>query len=79
MVHKHYMKIQWLCALVPDPLAIYSIKRIALASSQGLALLGFFPHAISFSQSLINNADIFSPLALILKLSLILSNTNTKL
>ena len=38
-----------------------SMKRIALASSQDLALLGFFPYAILFSQSLIN-ADIFLPL-----------------
>ena len=36
----------------------YCMKRIVLASSQGLALLGFFPNAISFSQSLINT-DIF--------------------
>ena len=36
----------------------YCMKRIALASSQGLALLGFFPNAILFSQSLINT-DIF--------------------
>ena len=35
----------------------YSMKDIALASSQGLALLGFFPHAILYSQSLINAGD----------------------
>ena len=33
------------------------MKRLALASSQRLALLGFFPYAISFSQSLINDPD----------------------
>ena len=45
----------------PNPysyLPVYIIKRIALASSQGLALLGFLPYTLSFSQSLIN-ADIF--------------------
>ena len=42
----------------PRPLPIYSIKRIALAINQGLALLEFFSHPILFSQSLIN-ADIF--------------------
>ena len=36
------------------PIAIYCIKRIPLASSQGLAFLGIFPYAILFSQSLIN-------------------------
>ena len=45
---------------INDPLTIYSIKRIELASSQGLPLLGFFPYVILFSQSLIN-ADIFLP------------------
>ena len=35
----------------------YSMKRVALASSQGLALLGFFPCTILFSQSKINNPD----------------------
>ena len=52
----------WLrCLLPPNPLAINSIKRIALSSSQVLALLEFFPYALSFSQSVIN-ADIFLPL-----------------
>ena len=36
------------------------MKQIALASSQALALLRFFPYAILFSKSLIN-ADIFFP------------------
>ena len=50
-------------ALPPAPkpisyLPVYSMKQIALASSQGLVLLGFFPYALSFSQSLIN-ADIY--------------------
>ena len=35
----------------------YSMKRVALASSQGLASLGFFPCAILFFQSQINNPD----------------------
>ena len=33
------------------------MKRVALASSQGLGLLGFFPYAILFSQSWINDLD----------------------
>ena len=47
--------------LASNPLAIYSMKRIALASSQALALLGFFPCALSFFQSLIK-AKFFSSL-----------------
>ena len=46
---------------VPKPISylpVYNMKRIALARSQGLTLLRFFPQALSFSQSLIN-ADIF--------------------
>ena len=35
----------------------YSIKRVAFACNQGLALLGFFPYTILFSQSQINNPD----------------------
>ena len=35
----------------------YSMKRVAFACNQGLALLGFFPYAILFSQSQINNPD----------------------
>ena len=41
-------------------LAIYTqsmIKRVALVSSQVLALLGFFPYTILFSQSQINHPD----------------------
>ena len=36
------------------------MKRIALASSQGLVLLRFFPYAILFSQSLINAGIFFT-------------------
>ena len=39
-------------------LPAYRMKRIALASSQGLALLAFFPYPLSCYQSLING-DIF--------------------
>ena len=46
--------------LSPDP-SYLQYKRIAFASSQGPALLGFFPYVIIFSQSLIN-ADIILPL-----------------
>ena len=35
----------------------YSMERVALAFSQGLALLGFFLFEILFSQSQINNPD----------------------
>ena len=35
----------------------YSMKRVAFACNQGLALLGFFPYAILFPQSQINNPD----------------------
>ena len=55
------------CGCTPIPisqlasqLAIYTystMKRVALASSQGIALLGFFPHAILFPQSQINDPD----------------------
>ena len=58
----------------------YSIKRILLVSSQGLALLEFFPHAILFFQSLIN-ADIFwldGPYSQNFLVFFILSNRNTK-
>ena len=84
-VSKHKWSINckiflWLCRLPPDPLAIYSMKRIALTSSQGLTLLGFLPYAIFFSQSLINAVIFFFfylyDKALILKCSLILSKTN---
>ena len=33
------------------------MKRVALACSQGLALLRFFPYAILFSQSKVNDPD----------------------
>ena len=33
------------------------MKRVTLASSQGLVLLGFFPYAIIFSQSEVNDLD----------------------
>ena len=59
----------------------YSMERIALASKKSLALLGFFPYAISFSQSLIN-ADIFylyDDTVLILKYSLFLYNLNIEI
>ena len=66
--------------LAPKSLVIYSMKRIALASSQGLALLGFFLYVLSFSQSLVNADDFYLyDKALIFKHSLILSNTNTKI
>ena len=35
----------------------YSMKRIAFVSNQGLTFLGFFPYAILYSQSWINNPD----------------------
>ena len=50
----------------PKPMSyllVYSIKWVALGSSQGLVLLGFFPYALSFSQSLIN-ADNFLVLSM---------------
>ena len=62
--HRLAYKLQnFLEAVPPAPksinyLPVYSMKRIAFASSQGLALLGFFPYALLFSQSL-TNADIF--------------------
>ena len=70
----------WLRCLPPDPLAIYSMKRITLVSSQDLILLGFFRYAILFFQSLIN-VDIFylCDKALIIKCFFILSNTNTEI
>ena len=33
----------------------YSMKRVAFTCNQGLALLGFFPYAVLFPQSQINN------------------------
>ena len=39
------------------PILTYSMKRVALACSQGLALLGFFPCTIIFFQSQINDPD----------------------
>ena len=39
----------WLCCLLPNPLAIYNMKRITLGSSHGLTLLGIFPYAYHFS------------------------------
>ena len=62
--HRLAYKLQnFLEAVPPAPksinyLPVYSMKRIAFGSNQGLALLGFFPYALSFSQSL-TNADIF--------------------
>ena len=47
--------------LPPNPLAIYSMKRIALANSQILVLLEYLPYALPAFQSLIN-ADTFLPL-----------------
>ena len=38
---------------VPKPIShlpVCSVKRIALVSSRGFALLGFLPYALSFSQ-----------------------------
>ena len=89
-------KHRWECKLkifskasppAPKPisyLTVYSMKWIALASSQGLALFGFFPicinHFPNHHWSCIN-AD-FCYLynkALILRCSLIFSNTNTKI
>ena len=38
----------WLNCLLPqNPFDIYSMKQIATASSQGLALLEFFPYALT--------------------------------
>ena len=57
------------------------MKRIALDSNQGLALLEFFPYAILFFQALIS-ADIFylhDDKVLTLKCSLFLSSTNNKI
>ena len=46
------------CGCTPRPIGqlfAYSMKKVAFASSQGLALIGFFPCAILFSQSQIND------------------------
>ena len=45
----------------PRPISYFCKNQIAFTSSQDLSLLGFFPYAILFSESLIN-ADIFLPL-----------------
>ena len=57
---------------IPRPISqlfIYSMNHFPLASSQGQALLGFFPKAILFPQSQINDDKV-----LILKCSLFLKD-----
>ena len=67
----------------PKPISylpVYSMKRIALASSQGLALFGFFPYTLIIFPIIIDHwSMMIYNKALILKYSLILSNTNTKI
>ena len=74
--------------LAPKPisyLSVYSMKRITVASSQDLALLGFFPYALIIFPTIIDHWSMLIfffylyDKALILKCFLILSNTNTKI
>ena len=66
-------------------LPVYSMKQIALARSQGLALLGFFPHALMIFPIITDHWSMrifffyLYDKALILKCSLILNYTNTKI
>ena len=64
----HYVKRYCCLVVVAVPLDPFlaqlftcSMKQIALTSSQGLVLLGFFPYAILFSQLLINASPRNSP------------------
>ena len=67
----------------PNPITyFYSMKRIALASSQDLGSLEFFPYALPFSQSLINTYIVFIAMIRLLTSNIFwiyLSKTNTKI
>ena len=71
------------CGCGPDPLASYlhtAWNESHFASSQGLALLGFFPYTISFpNQWSIEMFYLYDDKVLILKCSLFFRATNTEI